>query len=61
MEPRYRGMEFATHRARRLDLGYAFGDCGDDAVTVAVQARLKKMKSGRTVEVVTDIVGTVPQ
>jgi len=30
-------MEFATHRARRLDLGYAFGECGDDAVDVTVE------------------------
>ncbi|GKX33549.1 MAG: hypothetical protein MnENMB40S_11670 [Rhizobiaceae bacterium MnEN-MB40S] len=30
-------LEFATHRARRLDLGYAFGDCSNEAVSVAVE------------------------
>ncbi len=29
-------VEFAIHRARRLDLDYAFGKCGVDAVSVSV-------------------------
>jgi len=30
-------LEFATHRARRLDLSYAFGDCSNEAISVAVE------------------------